>query len=308
MKIHLLMRHPNKAFRANGEFRINLSNGRNLAQFCRRYFHRSPRKSSDPSRSATSLTGFRGGTRKGVDLTFGGPVLPSHPSMLPESFIRGGILLRSIRRISDGALISGPSLLVDELLRVSGAPSVGSLVADSFGNDLSAFEFGAAPAMKSSRRCSMALMPKGKILSRRPVVYTSPRIGLDLSHPGTTPQASDPRVTFIQKPYRFFVQPHLLTSNGRVQTFLGLYTMLTESEILSADSVLREVSRIVGLKHTSTVKYAAEFSHGVEKGRIEHYIGSTGKGVASSPSQYLRMMGTLLRVTRDAGSTYSNAL
>ena len=207
--------------------------------------------------------------------------------------------MRSMRRVSDGTLISGPSLLVDELLRVSGAPSVGSLVSDFLGNALSAFQAGEAAGQADSRKCSISLRPRNVALPRRPVVYNSPRIGLELSHPGTTSSASDPRIVYVQKPYRFFVQPHLLTANGRVQTFLGLYTMLSEAEMLSEDSVLQEVSRITGLKHASVVKYASEFSHGRGKGRVEQFIGAAGKGAASSPAQYLRMMGTLRRISRD---------
>ena len=44
----------------------------------RRYFHRAPRRANtDPLvPSTTAAGGYRGGTRKGLDLTFGGPVLP----------------------------------------------------------------------------------------------------------------------------------------------------------------------------------------------------------------------------------------
>lgn len=216
-----------------------------------------------------------------------------------DNSTRGGILLRSMRRISDGTFISGPSLLVDELLRASGAPTVGSLVSDYLGSSLSAFQAGESAGQIGSQTCSINLQPRNSAVPRRPVVYNSPRIGLELSHPGTTSSASDPRIVFVQKLYRFFIQPHLLTANGRVQTFLGLYLMLSEAEILSEDSLLQEVSRIAGLNYASVAKYASEYSHGREKGRIDQFIGPTGKGAASSPAQYLRMMGTLRRISRD---------
>ena len=74
--------------------------------------------------------------------------------------------------------------------------------------------------------------------------------------------------------------------------------MLSEAELVSQENVLEEVSRITGLKQASAAKYAAELSHGREVGRVEQCIGPAGKGAASSPTPYLRMMGTLLRVTR----------
>lgn len=78
------------------------------------YFHRAPTRS--PPAAGAPLPGFRGGTRKGLDVTFGGPGAV------------GGILLRSMRRVSDGTLISGPSLLVDELLSTSSQPSIAALI------------------------------------------------------------------------------------------------------------------------------------------------------------------------------------
>ncbi|EJD01739.1 uncharacterized protein FOMMEDRAFT_90161, partial [Fomitiporia mediterranea MF3/22] len=261
-----------------------------------RYFHRAPRKSIDPTKSATSLTGYRGGTRKGVDLTFGGPVSSQsskyfgHERQSSGSDTRGGVLFRSMRRISDGAVISGPSLLVDELLRVCGCKNIADLVEDALENDKFALSSN-APA--SSKRASISIYPRSSLQGRKPIVYSSPRIGLDLSHPGTTPKPNDPRVVFVQKPYRFFMNPILLTANGRSQTFLGIYNLLSEAEILGEKGVLDEVARLTGIKRDSVKKYTADLQLGKESGKVANFIGSAGKGASSSPSSYLKMMGTL---------------
>src|SRR5205085_6803669 len=57
---------------------------------------------------------YRGGSFKGVDVTFG------------DGTARGGILFRGLER-PDGSLIDGPSLLVDHVLTLCGADSVAEL-------------------------------------------------------------------------------------------------------------------------------------------------------------------------------------
>jgi hypothetical protein len=75
------------------------------------YFHR-----AGPGPNA----GYRGGSRKGVDLTFG----------QPDGSAAGGILLRSMCQVDEKGedvpdrVISGPSKLVDELVSLSGADSI----------------------------------------------------------------------------------------------------------------------------------------------------------------------------------------
>ena len=53
----------------------------------------------------------------------------------------------------------------------------------------------------------------------------------------TTDSLTDPRVVFVGKPYRYFTHPELLTSKGRGQTFIDLYTMLRGSKGYAEDSM-----------------------------------------------------------------------
>jgi len=57
---------------------------------------------------------YRGGSFKGIDLSFG------------DGVAHGGVLIRSLEK-PDGSLIDGPSLLVDHLLDATGAGDVASL-------------------------------------------------------------------------------------------------------------------------------------------------------------------------------------
>ena len=209
----------------------------------------------------------------------------------------GGILLRSLRR-QDGKVISGPSLLVDEILRVCNAASIKELIDDKFGNDLSAF--GRAGLLSSARSRKMAFLVRlrstccdqGKASFDKSSIYSSPRIGLDLSHPGTTTSPNDPRVVFVQKAYRFFTEPNILTANGRAQTFLGLYMESTRKGG-NKENVLNEVMRLSGLKRSVVNKYQADYKGGMQNRTLKPFVGISGKGLSSSPAGYLKMMGAL---------------
>lgn len=296
-----------------------------------RYFHRAPRRSKDASRSLTSLTGYRGGSRKGLDLTIGGPLASSVSPYFSQSvgsdkteqdtnnqtedggLLRGGVLLRSLREIPKDAssatgsskvnLVSGPSLLVDKILELSGASSISDLVEELWGGDRSAFN-----PRPSSRKSHLYLKSIADSSSKLSQIHKSPRIGLDLSHPGTTVPISEsklmdlhPRVRFLPKMYRYMIKPEEL-GKGRGQTFYGfIHAILgTRSNMsdrtLSGDKDLRAalVSNL-GIKNDAVKKYLLEYEAGRDKGlkHLERCIGHSGKGMAVSPSSYLSMMGAL---------------
>ncbi|SNW62026.1 Putative methylpurine-DNA glycosylase [Orpheovirus IHUMI-LCC2] len=71
------------------------------------YFHRT---------SATESSGYRGGTYKGLDITFGSDGNP------------GGILLRAMQSIENGEIIEGPCLLVDRILSDTMSSNIEELV------------------------------------------------------------------------------------------------------------------------------------------------------------------------------------
>ncbi|KAG5642966.1 hypothetical protein DXG03_001814 [Asterophora parasitica] len=271
-------------------------------------FHRSPRRSADSHRSATSATGYRGGSRKGLDLTIGGPAPPTsspyfsqgattNSSDQPSAIgIRGGALLRSLQRVSDSKqVISGPSLIVDEILRLSSAPSISSLVEQTWSNNISAFAC-------SRNGTSLFLRPKATAssVSTPPTVYRSPRIGLDLSHPGTTASPTHPRVVFLARRYRYFTHPTFLTANGRTQTFLGVLRTCLDLDLDAGqalddddDQLRAAVKRIMGLGEPTVARYLGYFRGGRESGKLEAFVGAKGKGASQSPATYLAMMGTL---------------
>lgn len=300
--------------------------------FCR-YFHRVPRHGTSDSQTPSAAGGYRGGSRKGLDLTFGGPVsisskfFPetpsprsvSEPQLTPGNSVdplRGGILFRSIRRVRDGSVISGPSLLVDEVLKASGAASIEDLVLNKWDGDISALQaLSSCSALPSSRpqRASLYLRPKdqstgssssrGTLTGIKARIYRSPRIGLDLSHFSIPKAVEDalkhPRVSFISKPYRYFVQPRLLTANGRAHTFLGVYKDdLRPTGQANRDLTLDQIVSATGLKNDTAKKYRQDYLQGYqgETTLLKGFLGVAGKGASSSPGTFLKMMGILKKV------------
>ncbi|KAA1466622.1 hypothetical protein DENSPDRAFT_46333 [Dentipellis sp. KUC8613] len=276
------------------------------------YFHRAGRNNASKTSSKTPAIspGYRGGSRKGLDLTFGAPsglalvdegstsrffkaAQPSNTDESTVSRIRGGILIRSIRRISDSHVVSGPSLLVDEILRVSRASSLAELVQTKWGNDISGFSSKVGGKATSSLFLRLANLHEDKI-SCLPPIYKSPRIGLDLSNPTVQLSASDPRVVFMPKNYRYFTRPHLLTANGRGQTFLGVYQSCLDSGKFNGDKegLLAEVVKLTGLSAQSVSKYEAQYQLGRTSGSLKPFIASGGKGASASPTSFLKMIGS----------------
>ncbi|PFH45165.1 hypothetical protein AMATHDRAFT_162354 [Amanita thiersii Skay4041] len=274
------------------------------------YFHRAPRWSQDSRRSVTSTTAYRDGSRKGLDLTIGRAPSTSSSnqtetpttSTATGSELKGGALLRSIRRVSTNKVTSGPSLLVDELLKSSNVNSIPELVSKKWDDDISAFHSNLDSGSGSTYLClkkrdSNSL--KGGFGGTTTLkMFRSPRIGLELSHSGTKATPDHPRLIYLSRPYRYFVHPKLL-DKGRAQTFLGVLRTYQEekgtpySDMGKKSKFRMEVMRVMNMKENTMDKYFIDFLDGVEKGDIKSFVGSAGKGASSSPATYLKMMGSL---------------
>lgn len=276
------------------------------------YFHRAPTRTPPAPGSNAPTPGFRGGTRKGrfffacrsqlgkysianarhvnvtgLDLTFGGPGAV------------GGVLFRSMRRVSDGALVSGPSLLVDELLARSGQPSIAALVGTW--PTLSAFATNGTPNLQSTglngvNGTALAFLGPAMHLVTRDApsvlpVHRSPRIGLDLSHKSTNPAPNDPRVRFVAAPYRYFVVPEALTVNGRMQTFIGLFEELLALSPGGANEqrAVLKAAEMMALRSGTADEYVRYYRAGRKGGEVDKFIGIK----TSSPKAYLEMVGAL---------------
>ena len=247
-----------------------------------RYFHRTP------TATGVSTTSYRGGSRKGMDLTFGSPFtsLPVSVSGSDSDSTRGGILFRTIRRIKDQKVVSGPSRLVDEILAQSGAQSILDLVQSKWKEDTFAF-----PHAVSGSRPTLRIIPR-KEPSAATNPFRCPRIGLDLSHRSTTNSPWDPRVTFVCKPYRHIVYPELLTFNGRPQTFIGVFDRLSESATGDTAKLAEAIAAATGIQGQTILKYIESLSLGLEGKRA---LGGFIRTKTRSVADYLAMVGALRR-------------
>ena len=242
--------------------------------------------------------GYRGGTRKGVDVTFGKPFKKNAEesdasSDTPIRDIRGGILLRTIRRTSDKVVICGPSLLVDEILKQSSSSGLSDLVDNKWKKQSCAFS---EEGNSESRSVRLYLEPHTpKDVLGPPTLYTSPRIGLDL---GNTHLSAD-RVKFVDRPYRFFLEPKLFKEKGRPQTFVGLVRQFKKDTDPPSVKLIAKIERITGAPSKTIAKLMDWYTHGWDSasgdgGRaVGGYVGE--KGVCASPEMLMKMMGALER-------------
>jgi hypothetical protein len=284
--------------------------------------------SANHSSFASVGCAYRGGSRKGIDLSIGSGIAGAIPHT------RGGILLRSARDVHTQTIVSGPSLLVDSILKAAGADSIETLVSAHWGGDLSAFSStsNSSDAQMSRKLSTLTVVPISDVrpapttigsitgFTQKKVqkVLRSVRIGLDLGHYSTKPTLDDPRVIFVQKPYRFLIEPNLLKVNGRAQTFLGLLTQValrpSESTLAGPSTgsstaaafptfplskqeearVVDLIGRLGGFTASTARNYLSYFQRGVvERPSIKSFCGTPGKGVCQSPEQLLKLFGAL---------------
>jgi hypothetical protein len=160
--------------------------------------HLDPFAHCDPIQKGTGLWYFhrtngvyRGGSFKGVDVTFGGT----------GAF--GGVLIRGIEA-DDATLTDGPSLTVDRLLARTGASTVAEL---DTAIDLK-------PVWDASSLLRLEWLPD---LLERPLVKT-PRIGLSLKRL----RKADTPPRFIMRHYRYLSEPRRI-SKGKLHMVLALH-------------------------------------------------------------------------------------
>jgi hypothetical protein len=223
-----------------------------------------------------------------MDLTFG-PATTSLPDSVSETHsdsIRGGILLRTIRRVEDQKVVSGPSRLVDEILAQSGAQSISDLVQSKWNSDTCAFSPG-VPGSRPSLKITPRKEPAATIN-----LFRCPRIGLDLSHRSTTKSPWNPRVVFVSKPYRYIVYPELLTFNGRPQTFIGVYDHLSGSTGDDITKLAKAIADVTGIQEQTVLKYTDSLGLGLEGKRA---LGGFIRTKTRSVADYLAMVGALRR-------------
>jgi hypothetical protein len=142
--------------------------------------------------------GFRGGSFKGLDISFGN-----------QNDVFGGILIRSIIT-DDGKMVCGPSLCVDHLLQRLSAGSVAELDELVAHNDV----WSASNRLRLEIDCH-----------RSKPVFQSARVGLSLTSDLLALQSK-----YFARSYRFLTEPKLI-KKGRPHLILGLAQHYSANEI-----------------------------------------------------------------------------
>ncbi|MBL8799785.1 MAG: hypothetical protein JNM56_38240 [Planctomycetia bacterium] len=134
---------------------------------------------------------YRGGSFKGLDLTFG------------AGEANGGVLLRGLET-PDGRLVDGPSLLVDHLLAATSNPGVAAL------------DETIATRQVWSTTSPLHLISVDS--ATKPSLYRSARVGLSLKKAA----AEDDMPHYILRPYRYLSEPRR-TAKGKLLLVLALH-------------------------------------------------------------------------------------
>lgn len=215
--------------------------------FAQWYFHR-----------ASAHGAYRGGTFKGLDLTFGDEA----------AGLYGGILLRAIASADTDEFVDGSCNVVDCILANLGMASIAELVA-------------AAGSLDAADCPLVRLRPAAA--EPEPAVFASPRVGLTLKK---LESAASPRAPayarFVAAPLRFLTRP--ASSGKRFYAVVGL--------LMAGIADPAELARLVGCTERVASGYAAAFAAGLEGGALDGYCGA-----ALSTADTCAMLGAAVRLS-----------
>lgn len=193
---------------------------------------------------------FKGASYKGADVTFG-PVSGGG---------YGGILLRSVQRVSDGEIIEGSCNVAHEILRHHRLDSIVDLHA-LWKGDTDAFT---NPTLFFTR----ALTPR-PFLTGQPMMIKSPRVGLTLK------QAGDTRPMYIMQPYRYTMLP-LFNKKQKQTIVLSAYEEISAS---GAPNAKAELGKLLDMKPAALDKLIAPYEAGKKVASMQAWVKNNKKSV-----------------------------
>lgn len=158
--------------------------------------------------------GYRGGSFKGLDISFG-----------PEG-VFGGILIRTIET-PDGREINGCSLCVDHLLATTGEAGVAAL--DGRIGERRVWDPSSPLHLRhSGAQSAPAQLSLGAPAARSGEILATARVGLTLQRMGR----DDRWPRYLLAPYRFLSDPTI--SKGKVHTVIALHQRGLDAAAISA--------------------------------------------------------------------------
>eukprot|EP01059_Diplonema_ambulator_P035250 TRINITY_DN8223_c0_g1_i2.p1 TRINITY_DN8223_c0_g1~~TRINITY_DN8223_c0_g1_i2.p1 ORF type:complete len:317 (+),score=77.95 TRINITY_DN8223_c0_g1_i2:38-988(+) len=191
-------------------------------ELCSWYFHRQGNGS------------YKGGTYKGMDLTFG----------CRENKLYGGFLVRSIQEVRTNAVVEGPCLVVNKILELN---QVGSIA------DFAAGRNGAQLNVEETEGLLLKLAKNGAG-SGRPV-HSAPRVGLTL-------RSGSDKVKFCARGYRFS------TIAASIKKFKAGFVAVAVSEGMTTAAIMDAFN----MKPKLTSDYMSAFEKGVKSSDYSAFI------------------------------------
>jgi len=160
---------------------------------------------------------YKGGSFKGLDLTFG--------SSKKQSY--GGILFRSIKEVHTGKILEGPCRIVDYILTKCGKSTIVDLVKDDL--------------------CKLLCFTMGNVRNEK--VYKCPRVGLTLKN-GTKEKEK-----YLMKNYRYLIHPNKI-QKYKFGMILNLYKNGTSCKDIASilETSLKNIEKYVGVYETTISK------------------------------------------------------
>jgi len=185
---------------------------------------------------------FRGGTFKGLDITFG-----------KTNEYYGGILIRSIESLDIEELIEGPSVTVDHLLLTCGVSTISELILTKMFGSI------AQCSMLMIRHCTE--LPSSILISSR-MVFSSPRVGLSLRRNDHQRK----RLDFLCKRYRFCTLPNRLRKS-RVHTVLGVLQQNYSKTNQEEERVVDQIYSLTAIRKSIVYQCVRHFLAGRRKSK-----------------------------------------
>jgi 3-methyladenine DNA glycosylase Mpg len=168
---------------------------------------------------------YKSGSYKGMDIAFG------------NKDAAAGILIRGVERLDDKDLIDGPSISVDNTLRLTDSGHIKDLVAK--------FDLSIDPKEDSTSPLYVVASE-----DRKALIVESARVGLTLKR-----ENSLPRWKYIARNYRFVTEPSRI-KKGKFHMALGLHQQ---------GKTASEISLLIGSKESSVKGYIEAFEAGRAK-------------------------------------------
>jgi len=186
---------------------------------------------------------YKGGTYKGMDITFGEE----------EKGKFGGILIRSLESLpipTKPKILDGPCVCVDYILKENGSESIANFVED-FGGDLD---------VTTTKRLYLKYAStddEKKLLGPHREVCSGPRVGLSLK------KGDSAQYRFVMKNYRFLSQPRLI-KKGKPHIVAGL---------LGHGVPLDKIIEMTGVTKDSAKSYSDSYESGKKNNKPSDFEG-----------------------------------